>query len=117
MPDFAFFVYIEFEDTKFVFEWEILRNAYNRFYSYRDSRDMGTRMMDITSAVNRFMRLYEKDLPNICSYLKMNYMFMDNNSLNILINENEIEVRGLLKREERNKKKYEIKEASQCWDL
>lgn len=117
MSDFAFFVYIEFEDTKFVFEWESLREAFSRYYSYRDSRDMGTRMMDITSAVNRFTRLYENELPNICSYLKMNYMFMDNNSLNILINENEIEVRGALKREEKERKKTEIESVRQNFEV
>lgn len=110
MTDFAFFVYIEYEDSKFVFEWEMLRNAYNKFYSYKDARDMGARIMDITSAVNRFMRLYEKDLPTMCSYLKNNYLYMDNNALNILIDENEIEVRGLLKREEKQKKLQEIQE-------
>lgn len=117
MTDFAFFVYIEYEDSKFVFEWEMLRKAYNKFYSYKDARDMGARIMDITSAVNRFMRLYEKDLPTMCSYLKNNYLYMDNNALNILIDANETEVRGLLKREEKQKKLQEIQEASQCWDL
>jgi hypothetical protein len=42
---------------------------------------------------------------------------MDNNALNVLINENRLEVEKVLKIEEKDKKKYEIKEASQCWDL
>jgi hypothetical protein len=69
---------------------------------------MGARIMDLTCAVNRFTRLYEKDLPNICERLKKNYLYMDNKSLNLLIDENEMEVRGLLKREEKESKKSEI---------
>lgn len=110
--DFAFFLYIEYEDTKFVAEWELLRGAYSRFYSYSDSRDIGARIMDLTCAVNRFSRLYENDLPNICGRLKQNYMYMDNKSLNLLIDENEIEVRGLLKREQKENKKLDIITAS-----
>lgn len=117
MTDFAFFVFIEYEDSKFVFEWETLRNAYSKYYSYSGTYGMGERIMDLSSAVRRFCRLYENDLPNICSRLKMNYLYMDNNALNILIDENEIEVRGMLRKEEKEQKKHEIKEASQCWDL
>lgn len=95
MPEFSFWVFIEFEDTKFVSEWELLRNAFNHFYSYSGAYDMGARIMDLTCAVNRFIRLYEKDLPNICERLKKNYLYMDNKSLNLLIDENEMEVRGV----------------------
>ena len=107
--DFAFFLFVEYEDTKFVFEWEKLRNAYNHFYSYSGHYDMGARIMDLTCAVNRFTRLYEKELPNICERLKKNYLYLDNKSLNLLIDENEMEVRGVLKREEKENKKLEIK--------
>jgi hypothetical protein len=110
MTDFAFFVFIEYEDSKFVLEWELLRNAYSKYYSYSGTYGMGQRTMDLSSAVRRFCRIYENDLPNICSYLKMNYLYMDNNALNILIDENEIEVRGLLKQEEKQKKLQEIQE-------
>lgn len=108
MPEFSFWVFIEYEDTKFVSEWELLRNAFNHFYSYSGAYDMGARIMDLTCAVNRFTRLYEKDLPNICERLKKNYLYMDNKSLNLLIDENEMEVRGVLKREEKESKKTEI---------
>lgn len=108
MSDFAFFVYIEFEDTKFVAEWDLLRNAYSKYYSYSGTYSMGERIMDISTAVGRFIRLYENDLPNICEHLAKNYLYMDNNALNLLIDENEIEVRGLLKREERERKKMDI---------
>lgn len=108
MPEFSFWVFIEYEDSKFVSEWELLRNAFNHFYSYSGAYDMGARIMDLTCAVNRFTRLYEKDLPNICERLKKNYLYMDNKSLNLLIDENEMEVRGLLKREEKESKKSEI---------
>ena len=99
-----------FEHTKLTTEWGLLENAFHRFY-HRDSHDMGERIMDIKSAVNRFTRLYENDLPGICSFLKMNYLFMDNNSLDILIDEHEIEVIGLIKKEEKQKKLQEIQEA------
>ena len=108
MPEFSFWVFIEYEDSKFVSEWELLRNAFNHFYSYSGAYDMGARIMDLTCAVNRFTRLYEKDLPNICERLKKNYLYMDNKSLNLLIDENEMEVRGLLKREEKESKKLDI---------
>jgi hypothetical protein len=108
MPEFSFFLFVEYEDTKFVSEWELLRNAFNHFYSYSGAYDMGARIMDLTCAVNRFTRLYEKDLPNICERLKKNYLYMDNKSLNMLIDENEMEVRGALKREEKDQKKSEI---------
>ena len=110
MPSFSFWLFVEHEDSKFVLEWELLRNAYSKYYSYSGTYSMGARIMDISSAVRRFCRLYENDLPNICSRLKMNYLYMDNNALNILIDENEIEVRGLLKREEKQKKLQEIQE-------
>jgi len=117
MTDFAFFVFIEYEDTKFVFEWETLRNAYSKYYSYSGTYGMGERIMDLSSAVRRFCRLYENDLPNICSRLKMNYLYMDNNALNILIDENEIEVRGLLKREEKAKRVNEIRNIGKQYDI
>lgn len=117
MTDFAFFVFIEYENTKFVFEWEMLRNAYSKYYSYSGTYGMGERIMDLSSAVRRFCRLYEKDLPNICERLSKNYLYMDNNALNLLIDENEIEVRGLLKREERDKKKSEIKEVIKSFEV
>lgn len=110
MTDFAFFVFIEYEDSKFVFEWDLLRNAYSKYYSYSGTYGMGARIMDLSSAVGRFCRLYENDLPNICSRLKKNYLYMDNNALNILIDENEIEVRGVLKKEEKQKKLQEIQD-------
>lgn len=108
LPGFSFWLFIEFEDTKFVSEWELLRNAYNHFYSYSGAYDMGARIMDLTCAINRFTRLYEKDLPNICERLKKNFLYMDNKSLNLLIDENETEVRGVLKREEKESKKLDI---------
>ena len=108
MPEFSFWVFVEYEDSKFVSEWELLRNAYNHFYSYSTAYDMGARIMDITCAINRFTRLYEKELPNICKRIKQNYLFMDNKSLNLLIDENEMEVRGMLKREEKERKKLDI---------
>jgi hypothetical protein len=108
MPEFSFFLFVEYEDTKFVSEWELLRNAFNHFYSYSTAYDMGARIMDLTCAINRFTRLYEKNLPNICERLKKNYLYMDNKSLNMLIDENEMEVRGALKREEKDQKKSEI---------
>lgn len=108
LPGFSFWLFIEFEDTKFVSEWELLRNAYNHFYSYSGAYDMGARIMDLTCAINRFTRLYEKGLPNICERLKKNFLYMDNKSLNLLIDENETEVRGVLKREEKESKKLDI---------
>lgn len=113
MTDFAFFLPIEYEDSKFVFEWEMLSKAFNHFYSYSGAYDMGAydmgaRIMDLTCAVNRFTRLYEKELPNTCKHLKKNYLYMDIHSLDLLIDENEMEVRGVLKREEKESKKAEI---------
>lgn len=110
MSDFAFFLFIDYEDSKFVFEWDLLINAYSKYYSYSGTYGMGERIMDLSSAVRRFCRLYENDLPNTCERLAKNYLYMDNNALNILIDENEIEVRGLLKREEKQKKLQEIQE-------
>jgi len=46
----------------------------------------------------------------------MNYLYMDNNALNILIDENEIEVRGLLKREEKAKRVNEIRNIGTKYD-
>jgi len=47
----------------------------------------------------------------------MNYLYMDNNALNILIDENEIEVRGLLKREEKAKRVNEIRNIGKQYDI
>ena len=106
-----------FEHGKLASEWEKLYFAFHRFHSYRDSRDMGSRITDLESAVNRFTRLYEKDLPNICSKLKMNFHYMDYRSIDTLLDENEIEVRGLLKREEKERKKTEIKSVAQNFEV
>ena len=115
--DAAFFLLLEYEGTKFVKECRLLMDAYDHFYSYPDARDMGARIMDLTCAVNRFLRLYEKELPKFCSRLKQNYHFMDTKSIKLLIAENETEVRGVLKREEKERKKTEIKSASQNFEV
>lgn len=115
MNDFSTF--FMFEHGKLSSEWGLLEFAFHRFYSYRDSRDMGSRITDLESAVNRFTRLYEKDLPNICSQLKMNFHYMDEDALEKLFNENEIDVRCLLKREEKERKKTEIKSVGQNFEV
>ena len=92
-------------------------DAYDHFYSYHGEFDMGARLMDLTCAVNRFLHLYEKELPKFSYRLKQNYHFMDTKSIKLLIAENETEVRGVLKREEKERKKTEIKSASQNFEV
>lgn len=115
--DRAFFLLLEHEGTKFVKECRLLMDAYDHFYSYHGEFDMGARLMDLTCAVNRFVHLYEKELPKFSYRLKQNYHFMDTKSIKLLIAENETEVRGVLKREEKERKKTEIKSASQNFEV
>lgn len=110
-------LYFDYGMSKFVREALLLGNTFDDFQSdtvYDGSR---TRLLDLTTAVNRFLRLYAKDLPELCSYIKMHYLYMDPGSFRSLINANETEVRGVLKREEKERKKAEIESVRQNFEV
>lgn len=107
--EFAWNVYFRYSKTKFVKDWELLRQAYMEFYSYNRALEVGTRIQNLNHAVKQFTKVYGKLMPNFCAFLKANYAFMDNGALNDLIGENRLEVEKVIKLEQKESKKLEIK--------
>ena len=106
--EFAWNVYFRYSKTKFVKDWELLRQAYMEFYSYKRAIEVGTRIQNLTHAVRQFTKVYDELMPNFCKFLKSNYAFMDNGALNDLIGENQLEVEKVLKLEQKENKKLDI---------
>lgn len=107
--EFAWNVYFRYSKTKFVKDWELLRQAYMEFYSYNRALEVGTRIQNLNHAVKQFTKVYSELMPNFCAFLKANYAFMDNGALNDLIGENRLEVEKVIKLEQKENKKLEIK--------
>lgn len=107
--EFAWNVYFRYSKTRFVQEWELLRQAYMEFYSYNRALEVGTRIQNLNHAVKQFTKVYSELMPNFCAFLKANYAFMDNGALNDLIGENRLEVEKVIKLEQKENKKLEIK--------
>lgn len=105
---FAWNVYFRYSKSKFVKDWEILRQAYMEFYSYSRAIEIGTRVQSLNHAVRQFTKVYDNLMPNFCKFLKANYAFMDNGALNDLIGQNQLEVEKVLKLEQKEVKKTEI---------
>ena len=115
--EFAWNVYFRYCDTKFVKDWELLRQAYMEYYSYNRAIEIGTRMQNLNHAVRQFTKVYDDLMPNLCKFLKSNYAFMDNGALNDLISENRLEVEKVLKLEQKESKKLEIKSVRQNFEV
>lgn len=106
--EFALDVYFRYSKSKFVKEWELLRQAYMEFYSYNRAIEVGTRIQNLNHAVRRFTKVYSEQMPNFCRFLQANYAFMDNGALNDLIGQNQLEVEKVLKLEQKESKKLDI---------
>ena len=115
--EFAWNVYFRYSKSRFVKEWELLRQAYMEFYSYNRAIEVGTRIQNLNHAVRQFTKVYSELMPNFCKFLKANYAFMDNGALNDLIGQNQLEVEKVLKLEQKESKKTEIKGVGKCYSL